>query len=399
MSEQGAPSPIPQASPGRDYRRNQKDIDAAVRRALESGWYILGPEVTAFESEFASYLGLRDAVGVASGTDAVEMALRGLGIGPGDAVYTVSHTAVATVAAVERAGATPVLVDIDDATATMDPASLAAAIAADPRPRGAQPRAVIAVHLYGQPAPMAEILTISRRAGLLVVEDCAQAHGATLDGRIAGTMGDIASFSFYPTKNLAALGDGGCVATNDPAVAARIRELRQYGWHDRYVSAVPGLNSRLDELQAAILRARLPKLDADNARRKEIAARYDAGLAGAAVAGAPLTLPVTRAGAGPVYHQYVIRTPSRDGLMVWLRDRGIGTAIHYPVPIHLQPGYDGRIAHFGLATTERVAREIVSLPIFASLTDQEVDRVIAAIIEWSDAQGRGPAASAGGRTR
>jgi dTDP-4-amino-4,6-dideoxygalactose transaminase len=394
MSEPGSPSPIPQASPGRDYRRNQKDIDAAVRRTLESGWYILGPEVTAFESEFASYLGLRETIGVASGTDAVEMALRGLGIGPGDAVYTVSHTAVATVAAVERAGATPVLVDIDNATATMDPASLGAAIAADPRPQGAQPRAVIAVHLYGQPAPMDEILAISRGAGLLVVEDCAQAHGATLDGRIAGTIGDIASFSFYPTKNLGALGDGGCVATNDPAVAARIRELRQYGWHDRYVSAVPGLNSRLDEVQAAILRARLPKLDADNGRRKEIAARYDAGLKNAAV-----TLPVTRAGVGHVYHQYVVRTPERDGLMVWLRDRGIGTAIHYPVPIHLQPGYDGRIAHFGLATTERVAREIASLPIFASLTDLEVDRVIAAIVEWSDRPGGGPVASAGDGTR
>jgi dTDP-4-amino-4,6-dideoxygalactose transaminase len=241
---------------------------------------------------------------------------------------------------------------------------------------------------------MDEILAISRGAGLLVVEDCAQAHGATLDGRIAGTIGDIASFSFYPTKNLGALGDGGCVATNDPAVAARIRELRQYGWHDRYVSAVPGLNSRLDEVQAAILRARLPKLDADNGRRKEIAARYDAGLKNAAV-----TLPVTRAGVGHVYHQYVVRTPERDGLMVWLRDRGIGTAIHYPVPIHLQPGYDGRIAHFGLATTERVAREIASLPIFASLTDLEVDRVIAAIVEWSDRPGGGPVASAGDGTR
>jgi hypothetical protein len=379
MSDQRSPSLIPQASPGRDYRRNQADIDAAVRRTLESGWYILGPEVTAFEAEFAAYLGLREAIGVANGTDAVEMALRGLGVGPGDAVYTVSHTAVATVAAIERAGATPVLVDVDEATATMDPASLAGAIAADPRPKGARPAAVIAVHLYGQPAPMDEIVPIARAAGLRVVEDCAQAHGASLGGRMAGTIGDIASFSFYPTKNLAALGDGGCVATNDPVVATRIRELRQYGWRDRYVSAVPGVNSRLDEVQAAILRARLPKLDSDNARRAEIAARYDAGLKSAGV-----SLPVTRAGAGHVYHQYVIRTSGRDNLMAWLRERGIGTAIHYPTPIHLQPGYVGRLyPAVTMPVTERLAGEIVSLPIFSSLTDEEVDRVIAAILAWS----------------
>jgi dTDP-4-amino-4,6-dideoxygalactose transaminase len=196
---------------------------------------------------------------------------------------------------------------------------------------------------------------------------------------MAGAIGDIASFSFYPTKNLAALGDGGCVATNDPVVATRIRELRQYGWRDRYVSAVPGVNSRLDEVQAAILRARLPRLDADNGRRAEIAARYDAGLKGAAV-----TLPVTRVGAGHVYHQYVVRTPARDNLMAWLRERGIGSAIHYPTPIHLQPGYVGRLfPAVEMPVTERLAKEIVSLPIFASLTDEEVDRVIAAVLEWS----------------
>lgn len=392
MSEPVPTSQIPQASPGRDYRRNQTEIDAAVRRVLESGWYILGPEVSAFEAEFASYLGSKEAVGVASGTDAVELALRGLGIGPGDAVYTVSHTAVATVAAIERAGATPILVDVDEATGTMDPNSLAAAVATGLLPGEKRPAAVVAVHLYGQPAPMDEILSIARTAGLRVVEDCAQAHGARLDGRMAGTMGDAAAFSFYPTKNLAALGDGGCVATDDVATATRIRELRQYGWRDRYVSAVPGLNSRLDEVQAAVLRARLPKLETDNARRREIAARYAAGLLGSAV-----TLPVARTGVDHVYHQYVIRTRGRDRLVSWLHDRGIGTAIHYPVPIHLQPGYAGRLPRVELPVTERLAGEIVSLPIFSSLTDDEVERVIAAILEWSRSDTAPAATPQGGR--
>ena len=387
MSESASMGSIPQASPGRDYRRNQTEIDAAVRRVLESGWYILGPEVRAFEAEFAAYLGLSEAIGVASGTDAVELALRGLEIGAGDGVYTVSHTAVATVAAIERSGATPILVDVDEATGTMDPNSLAAAISGGLSLSAARPAAVVVVHLYGQPAPMDEILAIARTAGLRVVEDCAQAHGARLDGRVAGTMGNVAAFSFYPTKNLAALGDGGCVATDDVAAAGRIRELRQYGWRDRYVSAVPGLNSRLDEVQAAVLRVRLPKLETENARRREIAAGYDAGLAGT-----PITLPIARTGASHVYHQYVIRTRHRDRLISWLRDREIGTAVHYPVPVHLQPGYAGRLPRVELPVTERLAGEIVSLPIFASLTDGEVERTVAAILEWSRSD-TGPAAT------
>ena len=378
MSEPVSTSQVPQASPGRDYQRNRTDIDTAVRRVLDSGWYILGPEVAAFEVEFASYLGSREAVGVGSGTDAVELALRGLGIGPGHAVYTVSNTAVATVAAIERSGATPILVDVDDATSTMDPGSLARAIAAGSPQSGARPTAVVIVHLYGQPADMDAILPIARASGLRVVEDCAQAHGARLNGRMVGTIGDAAAFSFYPTKNRAALGDGGCVATDDVATATRIRELRQYGWRQRYVSAVPGLNSRLDEVQAAVLRARLPKLETDNDRRREIAATYDAGLQGSAV-----TLPVARTGVRHVYHQYVIRSRGRDRLVSWLRDRGIGTAIQYPVPIHLQPGYAGRLPRVvDLPVTERLAGEIVSLPIFASLTDDEVERVITALLEW-----------------
>jgi dTDP-4-amino-4,6-dideoxygalactose transaminase len=377
MSDVARPPAIPQASPGRDYELYKSEIDKAVQRVLDSGWYILGPEVSGFEAEFALYLGLRHAVGVANGTDAVELALRGLKVGPGHAVYTVSNTAVATVAAIERAGAEPILVDVDDSTGTMDPASLAQALTVVPSSSRARPAAIVAVHLYGQPAPMDEILAIARAAELCVVEDCAQANGARLGDRVVGTMGDVAAFSFYPTKNLAALGDGGCVATNNVATATRIRELRQYGWRDRYVSAMPGMNSRLDEVQASILRVRLQKLDADNARRGQIAAQYDAGLRHSGVA-----LPIIRTGASHVYHQYVIRTRHRDDLMAHLRKRGISTAIHYPVPVHLQPGYAGRIPHVELPVTERLAGEIVSLPIYSSLTDGQVDQVIAAVIEW-----------------
>jgi dTDP-4-amino-4,6-dideoxygalactose transaminase len=378
MSDRPPPAAIPQSSPGRDYVRHGAEIDTALARAVDSGWYILGPEVRAFEAEFADYLGLSESVGVASGTDAVELALRALGVGPGDAVYTVSHTAVATVVAIERAGAVPVLVDVDEATYTLDPASLAAAIAADPKPGGARPRAVVAVHLYGQPASMPEIVSIARTAGLFVVEDCAQAHGARYGGRPASTWGDIAAFSFYPTKNLGALGDGGLVATDNASLANRARELRQYGWRDRYVSAVPGMNSRLDELQAAVLRAKLPHLDEDNERRRAIAARYDAGLGGSAV-----HTPAVAAAAEHVFHQYVIRARRRDELMACLLERGIATAIHYPVPIHAQPAYVGRLPRpVELPATERLAGEIVSLPIFPSLTDSEVDRVVEAILEW-----------------
>ena len=379
MSERSGRPDIPQSSPGRDYARHRADIDAALRRALDGGRYILGPEVQAFEAEFVGYLGLGNGVGVASGTDAIELSLRALGVGPGDAVYTVSHTAVATVVGVERAGATPILVDVDPATYTMDPASLVAALAADPRPHGARPAAIVAVHLYGQCAAMDELLGIARANGLAVVEDCAQAHGARFGGRMAGTFGDIAAFSFYPTKNLGALGDGGFVATNDAGLASRARELRQYGWRDRYVSASVGINSRLDEVQAAVLRAKLTHLDEDNARRRAIAARYDARLAGASV-----TSPAVGSLAEHVFHQYVVRTARRDSLIAWLRERGISTAIHYPVPVHMQPAYAGRLASpVPLPVTEAAALEILSLPIFAGMSNEEVDHVAEAVLEWA----------------
>ena len=262
---------IPQANPGAGYRALKPEIDAAVARALNSGWYILGAEGRAFEAEFAAWLGTHHAVGCANGTDALCLALRALGVGPGSAVATVSHTAVATVAAIEMVGATPVLIDIDPLHYTIDPVELAEVLAHPPA--GLPPiRAVIAVHLYGQAADLDALLPLCARYGVALIEDCAQAHGATWHGQRLGTIGAIGTFSLYPTKNLGALGDGGVVVTNNPAHAADMAALRQYGWRQHYISDLAGVNSRLDEIQAAILRVKLPQLDAGNARRQAIAA-------------------------------------------------------------------------------------------------------------------------------
>ena len=367
------PAPIPQTDPRAGYFERKTEIDAAIARVLGSGQYILGHEVEVFEAAFAAWLGVGHAVGAGSGTDAIELALRACGIGPGELVFTVSHTAVATVAAIERAGAVPVLVDIEPVGFTMDPASLAAALRAPPPGR---PAAVLPVHLYGEPADLAPILEIARRHGLYLIEDCAQSHGAVYRGRPTGSFGDIACFSFYPTKNLGALGDAGMTATDDAELAVALRERREYGWRDRYVSARVGINTRLDPLQAAILGAKLPRLADDNARRHAIAARYDRGLAGL-----PLELPRRRGDCGHVFHQYVIQTGQRDLLREHLRAAQIGTGIHYPVPVHLQPAYQGRLGEFpaGLPTTKSAAREILSLPIYPQLSSAAVDRAIAEI--------------------
>lgn len=350
------------------YARLRAEIDAATARVLASGWYILGPEVRAFEDEFAAYLGAGHAVGVASGTDAVLLALRALGVGAGDEVITVAHTAVATITAITLSGATPRFVDIDPATYTLDPARLEAAIT--PRTR-----AVVPVHLYGAPADMQPILAIARAHGLLVVEDCAQAHGATIGGRRVGTFGDAAAFSFYPTKNLGALGDGGAVVTNRPDVAERLRLLRQYGWRERYISDVVGYNSRLDELQAAILRVRLRHLDAENASRRRLAAGYDAALAAL-----PVALPAGWPDASAVYHLYVIAADERDALAAHLAAQGISSGVHYPVPAHRQPAY----AHLGygpssLPATEAAAARVLSLPMYPDLPEAAVNTVAAAV--------------------
>ncbi|MBY0332378.1 MAG: DegT/DnrJ/EryC1/StrS family aminotransferase [Acetobacteraceae bacterium] len=366
---------IPQADPGAGYRAQRAEIDAAVARALDSGWYILGREGEGFEREFATWLGTARAVGCANGTDALALILRGMGIGEGATVATVSHTAVATVAAIEMAGAVPLLLDIDPDTYTMDPDELAAVLE-DPPPGLPPIRAAIVVHLYGQAADLTPMLEACARAGVALIEDCAQAHGATLCGERLGTLGQAAAFSLYPTKNLGALGDGGVLATDDFELADRIAAIRQYGWKERYVSAMVGVNSRLDEVQAAILRVKLPALDAGNARRRAIAAAYDAALAGG-----PILPPVRREGAGHVFHQYVLRCPDRAAVQAQLRAAGIGTGIHYPVPVHLQGAYKGRtpLGPAGCAETERAAQEVLSLPMYPELTDAQVERICAGL--------------------
>ena len=362
-----------------EYRAYKGAIDAAVLRVFESGNYILGPETAEFEKEFAAWIAGENtahAVGVANGTDALVLAMRALGIGAGDTVLTVSHTAVATVAAIELAGAEPLLVDIDPATFTLDPQKFADTIRANPQRKF---KAVIPVHLYGQAADMPAIMEVARRHELLMIEDCAQSHGATIDGKTTGTFGDAATFSFYPTKNLGAIGDGGAVVTQDAALAARVRELRQYGWKSRYISDTAGMNSRLDELQAAILRAKLPRLRADNQRRRDLAALYAMHIRNAAVA-----LPPVRAGAEHVYHQYVVRTPHRDALMAALKSHGVPTAIHYPQPVHTQPAYRDRIARGvgGLGESERACREVLSLPMHPQLSDEAVIFAAQRISQW-----------------
>ena len=366
---------VPQANPGAGYHALRHEIDAAVARVLQSGWYILGQEVRAFEAEFAVWLGAGAAVGCGNGTDALALALRALGVVTGTSVVTVSHTAVATVAAIEMVGATPVLIDIEPDHYTMDPDELAAVLAHPPA--GVPPiRAVIPVHLYGQPAAIESIAAACGRHAVPVVEDCAQAHGATFAGRKVGTFTELATFSFYPTKNLGALGDGGMVATRDTQLAAEIAALRQYGWHTHYISDAVGVNSRLDELQAAVLRVKLGHLDAQNARRQAIAGMYDAALQGTSLAP-----PARRGAAGHVFHLYVVRCRERAAVQQRLREAGIGTGIHYPSPVHLQPAYGGRLvlgpSH--CRATELAAEQVLSLPIYPELTDDQVEQVCDAL--------------------
>jgi dTDP-4-amino-4,6-dideoxygalactose transaminase len=356
------------AAPHAQYLSHKAEIDAAVQRVLAQGRYILGEEVRAFEAEFAAFTGTREAIGVGSGTEALHLALAACGIGAGDEVITVSHTAVATAAAIELCGASPVFADVRPDSYTLDPEAIGAAIT--PRTK-----ALVPVHLYGHPAEMDAILEIARKHGLRVIEDCAQAHGATHKGRPVGSMGDAAAFSFYPTKNLGAIGDGGAVVTHDAALAKRARELREYGWRERYVSALPGWNTRLDEIQAAILRVKLKTLAADNARRVALAARYTDQLRGCA-----LTLPQAAPDTRHVFHLYVVRSPVRERLQAALAERGIGALVHYPVPIHLQPAYKDRCRRApSLAVTERLAREVLSLPMYPELSFEDQDLVIEAL--------------------
>jgi dTDP-4-amino-4,6-dideoxygalactose transaminase len=354
------------ASPLAQFRAHEDAIRAAVDRVLTADSYILGQEVAAFEGAFAAYCGSAHAVGVANGTDALILALRALDIGQGDEVITVSHTALATVAGVIATGATPVLVDIDPVHYTIDPAGIETAITS-------KTRAIIAVYLYGQAADLSAIQAIARHHGLKLIEDCAQATGARLGDKVLGSIGDMGCFSFYPTKNLGGIGDGGMVVTSDQALADRVRRLREYGWNEKREAQEIGVNSRLDALQAAILGVKLPHLDAGNQRRAAIAAHYDAGLSGLG-----LTLPAVRPGSLHVYHLYVLACDDRDGLQKQLAVAGVSTGIHYPVPAHLQKGYEGRVrlAQGGLAVTTGLVSRILSLPMYPELGDAEVKRII-----------------------
>jgi dTDP-4-amino-4,6-dideoxygalactose transaminase len=367
---------IPSADPRAGYLAHQAQIDEAVRGVMEAGRYILGPQVEQFEREFAQYLGVGHAIGVASGTDALHLALAALGITAAQQVITVSNTAVATVAAIELAGAQPLLVDVEPSSYLMDLNRLDQALQANRGKIGA----IVPVHLYGNPVYMPSVMELAARNGIRVLEDCAQAHGATVAGKKVGAFGHAAAFSFYPTKNLAALGDGGAVVTNDPQIAQRCMSLRQYGWKQRYVSECKGMNSRLDEIQAAVLRVKLKYLDQENARRRQIAQSYANRLGGSSIG-----LPACAADAGHVYHQFVVRTPQRDALAKHLQNAGVSTQILYPVPIHQQPAYLGRVgvAPGGLEATEALARQILCLPIYPQLADAQVHQVAEAAATWA----------------
>jgi dTDP-4-amino-4,6-dideoxygalactose transaminase len=358
-------------NPRAQYLAHKAEIDAAVLGVMEKGRFVLGEEVRGFEAELAAYIGVAYGVGVGSGTEALHLALAACGIGAGDEVITVAHTAVATVAAIELSGATPVLVDIDPDYYTLDPSKLEAAI-------GPRTKAVVPVHLYGQAADLSPVIEIARKRGLRVIEDCAQAHGAMYQGRRVGAWGDMACFSFYPTKNLGALGDGGMIVTDDPELADRARLLREYGWAERNVSTVAGWNSRLDELQAAVLRVKLRHLDRDNQSRQQLALFYDRALSEY-----QLKQPKVRPEGTHVFHLYVVRTAERDELQAFLRARGIGALVHYPVPVHQQPAYCKRLRGAdSLPETERIAREVLSLPIYPELNPDEANQVVTTVRDY-----------------
>jgi dTDP-4-amino-4,6-dideoxygalactose transaminase len=360
-------SPVPLAYPRGEAQALRSEIAQAVMRVIDGNVYILGTEVAAFEKALAASVGAAEAIGVASGTDALVLAMLGIGIEPGDEVITVSHTAGPTVAAIRMVGAVPVLVDIEEATYCLDPATMRAALSS-------KTKAIIAVHLYGHPANIAAIRAAA--PGIPVIEDCAQAQGALSGGKPVGGLGDAACFSFYPTKNLGAIGDGGAVTSNNLIIADRVRKLRTYGWtRPQYAELEGGRCSRLDEIQAALLSVKLKALPDHIERRRAIAALYRSGLAGL-----QLTLPSEGPGDSHAYHLFVLRSDQRDALEAHLQKEDIGTGRHYPLPVHMQPGLaaQARVPSH-LVVTERVGNEILSLPMFATMTDSQVDRVIAAV--------------------
>jgi len=364
--------PVLVANPKLGYLAHKAEFDAAYQRVMDSGWYILGKEVEHFEQAFAAYCGTKHAISVATGTDAITLMLVAAGIGAGDEVITTPLTAAFGVLAIERAGATPVFVDIDPATFCLNPMGIGAALTP-------KTKAILAVHLYGQPADMNGIRDALKTAGredVLVFEDACQAHGAKIGDARVGSIGVASAFSFYPTKNLGGFGDGGMITTNDDELAKKIRVLRDGGQTSKYHHEISGYNSRLDELQAAFLSARLQHLDADNARRADVAARYTEAFKDLAF----IETPEISQGNTSVWHLYVIKSAQRDALQAHLKAQGIMAAVHYPLGVHQQPFmHDKQLA---FPVTETAVREILSLPMYPELTDIEVDRVIAAIASF-----------------
>jgi len=358
------------ADPRAGYRALKEEIDAAIQSTLDGTGYILGEAVSKFETDFAHYVGVEHGVGVNNGTDAIHLALRALDVGTGDEVITVSHTAVATVAAIGMADATPVLADVHPITRTIDPAAVIALIT--PRTK-----AIVAVHLYGQAADVDALLTICEQHGLFLVEDCAQAHAARWKGAMVGSFGHVAAFSFYPTKNLGAIGDAGMVVTRDAALAARLKLLRQYGWEKPQYSIMEGWNSRLDPIQAAILSVKLRHLNEHTARRRDLAQRYNELLKDL-----PIALPIEQDHCIHVYHLYVIELcdhATRNALRTFLADRGIIAGLHYEFGVHEQPAYRDRILTGAMDVTERLARTVLSLPLYPELADADQQRVVDAV--------------------
>lgn len=354
---------------GRQYRTIEREVREAIDDVLASGAFIMGPQLAAFEAAFAAYCGTRFCVGVGSGTAALELALQALGLGPGDEVILPANTYIATALAVASAGGKPVLVDVDERTSCLDPAALEAAVT--PRTVG-----IVPVHLYGRPAAMEAILALAAKRGLFVLEDACQAHGARALGKRVGAFGHAAAFSFYPGKNLGAYGDGGAVTTDDPALFERLRMLRDFGQTRKYHHEIKGTNSRLDTLQAAILSVKLQHLDAWNQRRRGAAATYERLFAGSDV-----VAPQLEPGEDSVWHLYVVRVPDRAAAIDALAAAGIQSGIHYPIPIHRQDAFaELRGLEGALPVTERLAPEILSLPMFPEITDEEIERVAGVVL-------------------
>lgn len=361
------------ANPSAQFETFKTEIEDAVLRVMRSNRFILGKEVELIESEFSDYIGTKEAIGVANGTDALELAIRSLGITLGDEIITVSHTAVATIAAIEAAGATPVLVDIEPNYYTINPQQLDDVLTS-------KTRAVIAVHLYGLPANLDAIQKFCAQNEISLIEDVSQAHGSSWKGKKAGSFGDIACFSCYPTKNLGALGDAGLITTNDSHLAGRIKALREYGWvKHRYISELQGRNSRLDEIQAAILRIKLRNLDESNSKRIAIANYYISQLSSCT----DIFLPSERKDSDHVYHLFVIQTNRRDQLIEYLRKKDIIAGIHYPVPVHLQKAYKDRIrCHSDMKTTESISNKIISLPIYPELDEKSQNIIVSTVKDF-----------------